>query len=72
MILMLEVTHGQVVLGVGTPLDWVAKEDPIGWMLGMTFIKFLMLKKKQCLMKYKLTYQHIVNTLISQLYCCCR
>ena len=67
MILMLEVTHGQGALGVGTLLDWVAKEDPIGWMLDMMFIKFLMLKKKQYLMKYTSTYQCIVNTLC---YCC--
>lgn len=55
MTLMLEATRGQVEPGVGTLLDWVAKEDPTGWMLGMMFIKFLMLRKKQYQMKYKST-----------------
>ena len=55
MTLMLEATRGQVVPGVGTLLDWVAKEDPTGWMLDMMFIKFLMLRKKQYQMKYKST-----------------
>ena len=55
MTLMLEATRGQVVLGVGTQLDWVAKEDPTGWMLDMMFIKFLMLRKRQYQMKYKST-----------------
>lgn len=60
MILMLEAIRGQVVLGVGILLDWAVKEDPIDWMLGMMFIKFLMLRKKQCQMKYNYTLASIL------------
>ena len=59
MILMLEAIHGQVVLGVEILLGWAVREDPIDWMLDMTFINFPMLRKRQYQMKYK--YQHTTN-----------
>lgn len=51
MILMLEVTRGQVVLEVGILLDLVVRVDPTDWMLGTMFTKFLMLRKRQYQMK---------------------
>ena len=63
MILMLEAIHGQVVLGVGTPLGWAVREDPIDWMLDMMFINFLMLRKRQYQMRCKYQDNYCVCTL---------
>ena len=51
MLLTLEATHGQVVLGVGILPGWAGREDHTDWMLDMMFIKFLMPRKRQYQMK---------------------